>query len=64
MFKVVLSWIFYYAGDLFSKMVWGEGRWADVMFFLYQWTMRMSDKLQGDDDRGPWSPVVTPDNDD
>jgi len=57
MVKVILSWIFYAFGDICSRVIWGEGRWADAMFYLYQWAMRRSVDFQGDGDRGPWERV-------
>lgn len=55
--KTFLSWIFFFIGDIASKMVWGEGLWADVMFWCYQSSMRVSVYLQGENERGPWEIV-------
>lgn len=55
----LLSWMFYWLGDLFSKLdyvvYWLYKKLENLMLFAncYQWCMGVAAKLQGNG-KGPW----------
>jgi hypothetical protein len=55
--RVSLSWLFYLIGHL-----WGAAtnktvqNWFEWPYYVYQWFMTISDKLQGGNAHGPWGP--------
>ena len=58
--RVILSWAFYWIGDAVSRIM---GYWPWERFHpyrLYSALMGLASDLQGDDPRGPWSPVQNP----
>jgi hypothetical protein len=56
--RIAASWACYWAGDLVSKTVEPVlGHWFEWPYRTYNRLMNWADRLQGDDPRGPWSPV-------
>lgn len=57
MTRVILSWAFYWTGDLVSRGMdyWPWERCHPYRF--YNWLMGVACTLQGDDPRGPWYPA-------
>lgn len=53
--RVALSWMFYYAGDLWERATYSNlQNWFEWPYRVYQWLMCCAHDLQGDDPRGPW----------
>lgn len=59
MFKISLSWICYWLGDLSCKIDRLLGDFGEYIpfYLLYFKFMNWARELQGDDVRGPWGPV-------
>ena len=54
--RIALSWVFYWTGDLVSRVV-HYWPWESFHpYWIYNWLMGVASDLQGDDARGPWYP--------
>ena len=54
--RFVLSYILFYIGDLFSKILElndNSERWVSIWYPAYNWFMSASNDVQGDGE-GPW----------
>jgi hypothetical protein len=54
--RFVLSYILFYIGDLFSKVLElhdNSERWVSIWYPAYNWFMSASNDVQGDGE-GPW----------
>lgn len=49
----LLSWAFYWAGDIVSRWNDNDARFTEAGYRLYQWLMLKAHDLQGDG-KGPW----------
>lgn len=62
--KTILSWALYWTGDVLARTIVNHtlGHYFEWPYRLYSRCMITALNLQGDDPKGPWSPVAGSDN--